>query len=365
MKRKVNEEEVLKYLKAELMPQNHNEIFNNEIIKIAQELYDINNVIVNPLTIEQTKVLREYLGIYSDGVRETTPKLALIHNLSRTRISAILNKSILLLKRRVLLSINTISNNKMSTIKDDNILYKYQNKSVNELNITPMINYFLKRNNIYSINDLLMYGEFELVDMGLGYKSLELIKELLLKEDNLKLINSLNINEKREIIHKYDKKTILNSSFEWFKSQNSNLLKKICTIYKIKTLEDFQTLVNSIYINNELKEEIENKLLELDLNCIIINKEEELTFERFLNFSIEELFINNYISYKNYKYLKLNKVYTLKSICLKTKDEIKNIIKFKNEVKDFIDNMHNLGIFFKDEVEYIKEIDNNLVLKMK
>ena len=365
MKRKVTKEEILNYLNDELMPQTDNDVFKNEIIKIMQELYDINNLTINPLTIDQTKILREYLGIYSNGERTTTPKLATIYNLSRVRISAIINKSLLLLKRRVLLSINSISNNKMSTIKDDDKLHKYQNKSVNELNITPMINYFLKRNNIYSINDLLMYGEFELIDMGLGYKSLELVKELLIKEDNLKLINSLNINEKREIINKYDIKTILNSSFEWFKSQNISLLKKICTVYKIKTLEDFQTLVNSIYINNELREELKNKLLELDLNCLIINKEEELTFERFLNFSIEELFINNYISYKNYKYLKLNKVYTLKGICLKTKDEIKNIIKFKYEVKEFINNMHNLGIFFKDEVEYIKEVDNNLVLKMK
>ena len=178
------------------------------LIKIVEDLYDINNNIVIPLDEEETFVFRKHFGILDNGIPQPKEKTCKEYNIGYQKYSRIMQKVLVKLLFRIKKIDKNIKIDKINSLNtnDEAIL----NKPISSFPINKVIKNKLTISYILTLKDLMELSTNELRKV-LGPKESETIISYV-HSLNYKFINELTDLEKKEIIDNYSIDIIANSS---------------------------------------------------------------------------------------------------------------------------------------------------------
>ena len=177
-------------------------IFKN--IKLKQipftQLFNLNQKTIYALSPLETKILRNYVGIYDDGQKQSVEEVSKKLNITTSRVSATLKRIMDIFETET--SQKLIINERNKEIKDRifNKEFKEQilNSDIRFLNITDNFIEILNSENINTVGDIIKLTEdkIEKINIEYGYyNSLKIIPNRLIEE-----IHSLGLRFEDEII---------------------------------------------------------------------------------------------------------------------------------------------------------------------
>lgn len=177
-------------------------IFKN--IKLKQipftQLFNLNQKTIYALSPLETKILRNYVGIYDNGQKQSVEEVSKKLNITTSRVSATLKRIMDIFETET--SQKLIINERNKEIKDRifNKEFKEQilNSDIRFLNITDNFIEILNSENINTVGDIIKLTEdkIEKINIEYGYyNSLKIIPNRLIEE-----IHSLGLRFEDEII---------------------------------------------------------------------------------------------------------------------------------------------------------------------
>ena len=201
----ITKEYVYDLLETKLKVTDDEEIY---LVKLIEELYDINNNIVIPLDEEETLVFRKHFGILDNGIPQSKEMICKEYNIGYQKYPHIINKILAKLvfriknidKQEKIEKINSLNTN------DEEIL----NKPIFLFPLDKQLKNKLMKSYILRFKDLMELSINELKNI-LGPKDLDAITSYV-HSLNYKFINELSDTEKKEIFDNNELDIIGNSS---------------------------------------------------------------------------------------------------------------------------------------------------------
>lgn len=226
-----------------------NELREENINEVVNDIYNLDIEEVIPLNKTETFIFRRRYGVLSNGVPVPVEYLSKETDLSFSKIRKILELIFFKLHFRI---IKDNSNEpKMNSLDINENKDEYINTSISSLNINSTIKTKLIKSFIFNLKELMECSIIEIKKI-LGPKELE---ELInyLHSLNIKFLDELTREEKKEIFDMSNENTIYNSNIYWIESINNisiNYLKKM-QINNIKSL-----IINLNYLPDLLQKNI-------------------------------------------------------------------------------------------------------------
>ena len=260
----ISKEDVINYLINKIKIE-ENEI--NNIIKIVDELYNLNNKIVIPLSNEETFCFRKRYGILDKGVPQPVEKISKEYNIPYMKLSKILENILVKFRFRIKKLDNYTKITKLSSIELDSRIEEFENMSIMSLPINTKYKNQLMYSYIITVKDLLELGIPEIKKILSNKGFIELAKCIHLL--NILFIDELSDEVKKDIIDNSNTDILLNSSIYWISGAN-----KIPTIYYDKiNINDIRTLIiNMNFLPIEKKKLLLNGLKNMNLNVFNTDK---------------------------------------------------------------------------------------------
>ena len=211
-----------------------------ELIKLVNELFDINKNAVIPLDNEETFAFRQRYGILNNGVPQSKEAICREYNIGYKKFSIIMERVFVKLLFRIKKMNNYTKIDKINSLNtnDEKIL----NLSVSSLPINTLTKKKLMKEFIFTLQDLMEYGINELKHI-IGVKELNNLIDFI-HSLNFKFLNELTDEEKKEIIDNNNIEVIGNSSPYFI----SGLDKYPYYDLKSKKIEDVRSLVKNVFI---------------------------------------------------------------------------------------------------------------------
>lgn len=259
----ITKEYIYDLLETKLKVTDDEEIY---LVKLIEELYDINNNIVIPLDEEETLVFRKHFGILDNGIPQPKEITCKEYNIGYRKYNAIMEKVLVKLSFRIKKIDKHIKVEKINSLNtnDEEIL----NKSISSFPLSTTIKNKLMKSYILTLKDLMELSINELKNI-LGPKELESLI-MYIHSLNYKFLDELNDIEKKEIIDNNKLDIIANSSPYFVdgmdKFSYSHLLSN--HIYNMKTL------VQNLFMF-PTKDRIEIMMFISKNNLSCLGKEEE------------------------------------------------------------------------------------------
>ena len=324
----------------DLLMKKFNEKDEVIVNKIVDELFDLNKKEVFPLDEIETFLFRKRYGVY-DGVLFSKEQLVKDLNIGYAKFQKVLDTAFTKLGFRINKIERRSKKEKMSSFE----ISKQEDILVTNLNITKSLQHILMRNNVFTLKEILELGQMELKKILIPKLFDVLVNYIHILD--LKFIDELSLNEKKEIIKDKNIDVIYNSSIYWasVKINRTNS-------------HDIRDLINKINLfpANE-RDDIKRNLEELGIK---IKSLQERSFEELYGMDISNLGLSRE-QYNILANIGINNIFSLISLTtvdLKTRFNIEY-----STVKKIIDNVHSAGLVFIDEAmqmqKYTEIVEDN------
>lgn len=247
---------------------NNNDYDENNLNSFMNDLYNISNEEIYPLSQNETFILRKRLGVLDSGKVIKKIEIAKILNVTPTTVDNILKKALIKVIKYLELNKTNVKKSKMTSL--DNLENKDDFKDILLLSLnfdTTLINRLAKKN-INTINDLLGYSITEIEKMFgpiVAYKLSDKMAEM-----GLSFLDRLSPTEKLDIVSKSSIETINNSSIYWlFDVQNTS--KSLINYIRTDNIKEYLEILETLPM--ESKRKILNSIL--PVRYIIMDKKNE------------------------------------------------------------------------------------------
>lgn len=208
----------------------------------------------------------------------------------------------------------------------------------------------LLRSEIYTVYDLLTYSYFDLAKLkGVGDTYIDQIKNII-HSYNLKFINELSDDEKRNIIALSSESTIDNSSLEWIISPTKSRI----PVFVKESVPNIGSLKEKIKEEIFTRDDVIRYALDLGIylgkNTKITSDEFDMTYKQLLNTSIKDIKMPTHMYNKLTDY----SIYTMGDIVSHKKSFYNRVFFTSTKTKiAFYELVYSFGLFFKDEANYL------------
>lgn len=338
------------------------------IEKVVSDLFDLSIQAIAGFDIRTTYILRQHYGILNDGEHQTLRKIGNTIDKSPERIRQIIKKTEYLLCRNICYGQLL---RKPSSLELSEKYFDLKSKTLGELKLPNRIFVSLSRMGIKTLNELLTFSKEDLFKHG-GF-SKETLKLLGLKMESmgLRFIDDLSKEEKEELLLTYslEDKLSLSSSFidsnemlNIFRNKQKYGNKSLKTIGEVldfvnntkqiipsQVLADLSDLGLPVSINKRLDYVLMGaETLEQRIQMIT---DQNYSFDTIITINLEYLGLNGK-SVGAFAACGFHTIGDLLKLNITDLNEINRLgIKGK---EDIINSIHELGLYFKDEVEALK-----------
>lgn len=338
------------------------------IEKVVSDLFDLSIQAIAGFDIRTTYILRQHYGILNDGEHQTLRKIGNTIDKSPERIRQIIKKTEYLLCRNIcygqLLK-------KPSSLELSEKYLDLKSKTLGELKLPNRIFVSLSRIGIKTLNELLTFSIDDLFKYGGFSKETLKLLELKMESMGLRFIDDLSKEEKEELLLTYslEDKLSLSSSF----IDSNEMLNIFRNKQKygnkfLKTIGEVLDFVNNTkqIIPSQVLDDLSDLGLPVSINkrldYVLMSAE---TLEQRIQMITDQNYSFDTIITINLEYLGLNgKIVGAFAACgfhtigdllkLNITDLSKiNRLGIKGK-EDIINSIHELGLYFKDEVEVLK-----------
>ncbi|MBE6160987.1 MAG: hypothetical protein E7158_02025 [Firmicutes bacterium] len=215
----------------------------------------------------------------------------------------------------------------------------------------------LLRSEIYTVYDLLTYSYFDLAKLkGVGDTYINKIKDIIHSYD-LKFINELSDDEKRNIVALSSESMIDNSSLEWIISPNKS---KIPILVK-ENVPNIGKLKEEIKAESFTRDDVIKYALDLGIylgkNSKITSDDFDMTYRQLLSTNIK------YIKMPTHMYNKLTdySIYTMGDIVSHKKSFYNRVFYTSTKTKNaFYELVRSFGLFFRSEANFLKMYSDDI-----
>ena len=215
---------------------NNKQILFTELFKLKQErIYTLNEF--------ETELLRNYIGIYDNGQKQSVQEVSRRLNITTSKASSTLKQIIDMFESETgqLLLINERNNEIKNRIYDEEYRTKILNSDITFLNITDNFIEILREENINTVGELLKITKTQIQNMNIKYGYY----------DNLEIIPQRLIDEIDELGLKFEKQKMIDAMFKKFKDEQKNDKKSNAIIDAISARQFEPELLDKInYIND-------------------------------------------------------------------------------------------------------------------
>lgn len=306
--------------------------------KVVEEIFDLNKKIVIPLTEMETVIFRKRYGIYTNGEIVHYEFISKEFNLNENKIEKIVNTCFAKLSFRIKKMEKRIAIPKMSSfdIKGGTDL------AISELNLGKTTINNLLNAEIYTLRELLEFSKIELKYI-LPKKSLNEVVEYVHSLGYL-FVDELAIWDQKKIIKNSSIEQVDNSSI-YFVNCLKNIDLNTIRIYNVSNIEKLNSAIN--FFPREVKHRI---LQDMMIEGIQVKKVFDYTFEELYNSSIIILRTKK----NTYDVLRKHGINKIIDLISHSKDELQIMLQNEAEVLKIINNVHALGLNFKDDAVMMK-----------
>lgn len=338
------------------------------IEKVVSDLFDLSIQAIAGFDIRTTYILRQHYGILNDGEHKTLRKIGNTIDKSPERIRQIIKKTEYLLCRNICYGQLL---RKPSSLKLSEKYFDLKSKTLGELKLPNRIFVSLSRMGIKTLNELLTFSKEDLFKHGGFSKETLKLLELKMESMGLRFIDDLSKEEKEELLLTYsleDKLSLSSSFIDSNEMLNIFRNKQKYGNKSLKTIGEVLDFVNNTkqIIPSQVLADLSDLGLPVSINkrldYVLMSAE---TLEQRIQMITDQNYSFDTIITINLEYLGLNgKIVGAFAACgfHTIGDLLKLNITDLNEInrlgikgkEDIINSIHELGLYFKDEVEALK-----------
>ena len=263
---KITKEYLLEYLEEKLKIQEDEEL---SLVKLVEELYDLNKNVVIPLDEQETFLFRKKYGIYDNGISQTREYISKEYNIGYQKYINIFERIYIKLLFRIKRIDKYERIPKINTLFTEDI--ELINKPISTFNIEIKTKNKLMKNFILTFKDLMEYSINEL-KIILGAKELkELIDYVHLL--GFKFIDELSKDEKQTLINMSNKDIVCNSSIYLIDGVEQISFDRL----QRNNIVDIKSLVKNVFIlPTDKRIQITQFIVENDLSYLKNEKESKI-----------------------------------------------------------------------------------------
>ena len=252
----INKGDMIEFLENKIKIDDINE--EKSVLKIVDELYDLSKDNIIPLDDLETFVFRKRYGILDYGVPQTKEYIANEYDIGYTKIRKLLDLAITKLSFRIKKIDKHTKVDKLSSLDINPKFDEYKNILIDHLLINNNIKNKLMMKYIFTLNDLLGYSLTELKNFLEKKEFSNLVTYI--HSLNLKFIEELEIEDRKNLIQNSPFSIIENSSIYWIKSVEK--------ISYLKLKENNINDIKSLIINLNLLSKTEQLIVMKELKDI-------------------------------------------------------------------------------------------------
>jgi len=317
---------------------------------LVNELYDQNKKTVLPLTELETFVFRKRYGITNNGIPIPKEAISKDYNIGYQKVQKLLNSSLTKFLYRINILDRRVKEKRFSTF----YLKRNEDSIIDYTNLNQDTIKLLKKENILTLSDLLELGRIEIKDIVGEKRALDIISYI--HSLGYRFIDELTINEKKNIISKYSKEVIDNTSIYFLDSVKKidyDTLKNI----NAKTIKDF--IIKKELLPKKSKMLVAKEIIDMGYE---IPRTDYRSQEELLDLDIAILQLNK----STYELLKGNQINKVRDLVVLRKDDI-SILPFLTirKVNEIINKVHQIGLLFSDEVQKLSDYAENIREQLK